>query len=790
MGLNVAITGAASPILGLTFIDSVKEFLGFHSTQIATFQPPAANEHDRSQSAEPLFFAATVAWTSASGSTAWYTNTNWTPNTTAAQWLTTDIAQFNDAGIANTAGINMAASPLSIGAIEMTSMRTRNLTVGNSSATVGILTLNGTAVNGGSNVILRNASSSLLTLQNNETGTGKTMNIALANAADNLVNLDGNGGITISSVIGGSGKNLTVSGNGIGVLTVMGVNTYSGNTTIKNNGILSLEANGSIASSSVIDIQGGGVLDVQSVITSFLLGGVQTLKASGNGTTGLIATTLGRGLTTSSSSPLLFSAFNGGATAPLTVSGSGGMALQSANPVTVTVSHGGTPLSAGDYKLIAKTNTGFVTGTPTSLTINGDGVCGGCTSSLVLTDGEIFLHIASTTTPTLTPTNTPTRTPTATLTNTPTNTPTITPTRTPTATPANTSTNTPTSTQTATPTSTQTATPTNTPTATTTGTPQPVINGTVTYGNAIGFPIPRFVSNVTITGAGSPTVMTTTAAPGGAAGQYSLTGFGAGSYTVTPTKTTGANSITSFDAAKIAQHVAGTALLTGNQLIVADVSNNGSISSFDAGQVAKYVASIPPFGLTGIWKFSPVNKIYESVTTEINGEDYTALLMGEVSGNWTNTGARPVGSRQWQLAAAGKSSIGVTAPQLVASVDNEIIVPVVVEGSADKEIISYEFDLRFDPSIIQPQADPIDLTGTVSRGLTAVANTNEPGLLRVVIYGPMPIDDDGVLLNLRFTAVGVPGSESPLTWERIIFNEGGPDATATDGQIELSARKR
>ena len=49
----------------------------------------------------------------------------------------------------------------------------------------------------------------------------------------------------------------------------------------------------------------------------------------------------------------------------------------------------------------------------------------------------------------------------------------------------------------------------------------------------------------------------------------------------------------------------------------------------------------------------------------------------------------------------------------------------------------------------------------------------------------MPIDSDGVLLNLRFTAVGKAGSASPLTWERIMFNEGDPRVTVTDGQVEL-----
>jgi len=89
--------------------------------------------------------------------------------------------------------------------------------------------------------------------------------------------------------------------------------------------------------------------------------------------------------------------------------------------------------------------------------------------------------------------------------------------------------------------------------------------------------------------------------------------------------------------------------------------------------------------------------------------------------------------------------------------------------------------------VIQPQANAVDLIRTISRGLVAVVNAEERGLLRVVVYGAMPIDSDGVLLNLKFMAVGAAGSTSPLTFEQIMFNEGDPLGTAIGGQVELSA---
>lgn len=309
------------------------------------------------------------------------------------------------------------------------------------------------------------------------------------------------------------------------------------------------------------------------------------------------------------------------------------------------------------------------------------------------------------------------------------------------------------------------------------------VSGTVTYGNAVSGPTPpRYVSNVLISGAGSPSVSAITGAPGSEAGTYTLTGFGSGSYTFTPTKTTGANSITSFDAARIAQHVSGASNLTGNQLLVADVSNNGFISSFDAAQVARYVTSSPPFGTAGTWKFTPLSRNYASIASSMSGEDYTALLMGEVSGNWTNTGARP-----FEGGTGPERSTTVNLSGLVAAANSEVIIPISVEGAANKGIISYEFDLRYDPSVIQPLKNPVDLLGTVSGRLSVVANGKEPGLLRVAVYGAMPIEGDGVLLNLRFSAVGTPGSMSPLSFERIMFNEGDPGALARDGRVEITA---
>lgn len=168
---------------------------------------------------------------------------------------------------------------------------------------------------------------------------------------------------------------------------------------------------------------------------------------------------------------------------------------------------------------------------------------------------------------------------------------------------------------------------------------QPVITGTVIYGNATGSPTPRFVSGVLLSAVGSPNLTATSRSDG----TYTLGGFGSGAYTVTPSKTGGVNGVSSFDAGLIAKHVAGIQVLTGNQLIVADVSGNGTLSSFDSGQIARYTAGLSGFGSSANWIFLPVNRTYSSVTSSISGEDFIALLMGDVSGNWVPPQSRNAG---------------------------------------------------------------------------------------------------------------------------------------------------
>jgi len=211
-----------------------------------------------------------------------------------------------------------------------------------------------------------------------------------------------NGGLmVVSNVISGNGN---LQKGGPNMLTLLGANTYTGNTTISG-GTLALSGSGSIANSATISVAANATLDVSTLTTALTLDSSQTLKAGGSGgASATIATASGKGLTLGATSGLQFTAYDG-STAPLTVTGSGSLTLAAGNPVHVVINHGGTPLGAGDYQLISTGTGASIAGSePSSVVVNdlgSDGIASGLAASLRINSPGpgLYLHVYNPCTP-------------------------------------------------------------------------------------------------------------------------------------------------------------------------------------------------------------------------------------------------------------------------------------------------------------------------------------------------------------------------------------------------------
>ncbi|HIP96038.1 MAG TPA: serine protease, partial [Anaerolineae bacterium] len=122
-----------------------------------------------------------------------------------------------------------------------------------------------------------------------------------------------------------------------------------------------------------------------------------------------------------------------------------------------------------------------------------------------------------------------------------------------------------------------------------------------------------------------------------ATGAYTVSGAPAGAYTLIPSKSDGVNGITAYDASLVLQHAAGLITLSGHAATAADVNKSGAINSMDAFyilQKAVDLITLPFPGAGVVWDFAPPSRAYANLNSDQTGQDFTAILLGDVSGNW------------------------------------------------------------------------------------------------------------------------------------------------------------
>lgn len=238
----------------------------------------------------------------------------------------------------------------------------------------------------------------------------------------------------------------------------------------------------------------------------------------------------------------------------------------------------------------------------------------------------------------------------------------------PTSTPVQTATSTATRSATASPTTTatriaSTATPTLTPTATI------FVSGSLLYyGNSH-----PGIADVTVVGSTTPGGAPAMTVQSDSNGVYTMTGVGPGSWAVEPNRSESTawpqanivRGVSSLDATWIQEFKVGSRLLSANQRLAADTTGDGSVSSLDATRIQEWrtgaLVRLPVAQSCGSdWAFVPVPApqgdptpvppaawpapcvrgavAYASLPSGASGQDFEAILYGDVTGNWTPAG--------------------------------------------------------------------------------------------------------------------------------------------------------
>lgn len=272
------------------------------------------------------------------------------------------------------------------------------------------------------------------------------------------------------------------------------------------------------------------------------------------------------------------------------------------------------------------------------------------------------------------------------------------------------------------------------------------ISGTVSYrtGNT-------YVSTATVTAAGPSSVQTIT----GNDGHYELTVPARASYLVTVQKTGDQrDAISAVDAAQIAQCVTQRANVVCDPT-VSDVSGDGTVTAYDAARIAHFLVGLDG-ERTGQWQFEPPTRVHADLDHSIGDENFTAYLLGDVSGNWA--------SDQDAGAAAIQSSIRLTIAQVSAVPGTEVAVPIFIGDMGETEVLAYEFTVAYNKDAFLFQR--VMVTDTLSQGWPIVYNDQTPGILPLVGYHSDRLAEDGLLLKLIFTVSTPVTTDTDITFTK------------------------
>ena len=242
-----------------------------------------------------------------------------------------------------------------------------------------------------------------------------------------------------------------------------------------------------------------------------------------------------------------------------------------------------------------------------------------------------------------------------------------------------------------------------------------------------------------------------------ASGTYSITALPPATYTVRPSKSTEVVGITAYDASLVLQHSAGLITLTGSAATAADVDKSGAINAMDAYYILQKAAdllTLPFPGAGVIWDFSPSTRTYTSLGANQVGQDYTGILLGDVSGNWSGQEAQTGAPVYFRMQEAAPAADGTLTALVAMNPRNQII-------------NSLDAVLSYDPA----RGTPVSATLTTAASSWALgANLTKPGEIRISMASAVPVGSDSGVLALKFNLLGT-SQDVTLRAKGVLVNE-------------------
>jgi hypothetical protein len=247
-----------------------------------------------------------------------------------------------------------------------------------------------------------------------------------------------------------------------------------------------------------------------------------------------------------------------------------------------------------------------------------------------------------------------------------------------------------------------------------------------------------------------------------ASGVFILTGLIEADYTLTPSHTSDVYDISAYDAALTLQHSVGQQTLTGHAAIAADVNRNGTISSMDAYHILQHAAALEDITVPGggvAWVFDPPERSYSQLASNQINQNFSAILLGDVSGNWNS------------LTQQGGGFISMGTHGLVDYRGDRALSRLLMQ-STDAKVYGADLVLEYNAGA--------NLSSISAAGFSSAINTSTPGEIRAALASASGVNGSQSMLQLEFDGTTDPN----LTLLSASINEG---AVLASGSVLIEA---
>jgi subtilisin-like proprotein convertase family protein len=300
------------------------------------------------------------------------------------------------------------------------------------------------------------------------------------------------------------------------------------------------------------------------------------------------------------------------------------------------------------------------------------------------------------------------------------------------------------------------------------------ISGTISY---CSNPSPDPVANVTLalTGASEDSTLSDSF------GNYQFLSLASGgTYTVTPGKTAltpGSPGITTVDLVATQRHFLGLGVpLSGCRLTAADVNGNSTIDTVDVIAIQRFFLGLSTgVANAGKYLFTPASRTYPGLTADQTGQDYDALIIGDVASPFAEHAGDASQRSTDDDPDAGEIPSTITAVTLpnvaIGAFVTDFITPVITTSIDPKSnLVGFQGDLTFDETVINFQSEPVQKAG-LTGGNWNVSGRVLDGkgpirTLRISAYSNEfePLSGSGTLFEFRMLPVSNGATSTPLVW--------------------------